>query len=191
MRAFIIILTFILTFPLLSYQKKIDKANDLDNEKYLNFLAAVQNSSTFSYFTVIKVKDLNTGVIKDICTKGNFVAGAIHRELNLGYDTSGQRIAFDFAKSKKDRYFEFKNKKALDNISFSDYKTKLLDKISTEYNFDKVVEIIKNDKDFSISLSKDEMKAFAHILFNKGYLTGENNCWGGALVYVDRIKEDK
>ncbi len=84
-----------------------------------------------------------------------------------------------------------KIKKTLDNISFFDYKTKLIDKIQTEYNFDKAIEIIKKDKEFSIRLSDDKMKAFAHVLFNKGYLTGENNCWGGALEYVDRSKDDK
>ena len=191
MRVFVSILTFILTLPLLSYQHKVGKPFDLDNEKYLNFLAAVQCSSTFSYFTVIKVKNLNTGVTKEICTKGNFVAGALHRELNVGYDAKGQQKVFDFAKSKKDRYFEFKNKEALDNISFFDYKTKLVDKVQAEYNFDKAVEIIKKDRELSIRLSGDEMKAFAHVLFNKGYLTGENDCWGGALEYVDRTKDDK
>ena len=177
--------------PLLSYHHKDDKTNDLDNEKYLNFVAAVQNSSTISYFTVIKVKNLNTGVTKEICTKGNFVSGALHVELKADYDEKGKQKVLDFAKSKKDRYFEFKNRKALDNISFFDYKTNLVTKIQTEYNFDKTIEIIKKDKDFSIRLSDDEMKAFAHVLFNKGHLTGENNCWGGALEYVCRTKSDK
>ena len=191
MRAFIFILTLILTLPLLSYQHKVDKTNDLENEKYLNFLAAVQNSSTFSYFTVIKVKDLNTGLIMEICTKGNFVAGALHKELNVGYDTKGQQQVLDFAKSKKDRYFEFKSKDALNNISFFDYNTNLVAKIQTEYNFDKAIQIIKKDKDFSMRLSDDRMKAFAHVLFNKGFLTGQNNCIGGTLEYVDRTKDEK
>lgn len=189
MRAFIFILLLIVTLPLFSYRYKADKTYDPDNEKYLNFLAAIQNNSTFSYFTVIKVKNLNSGVTKEICTKGNFIAGALHRELNAGYDTKGRQKVTDFAKSKKDRYFEFKNKEALDNISFFDYNTNFVDKIQTEYNFDKAIEIIKKDKKFSIRLPDNEMKAFAHVLFNKGYLTGENSCWGGALEYVDRLKE--
>ncbi len=188
MRVLIFIVTFILTLPFLSYQYKVEKTYDLENEKYLNFIAAIQNSSTFSYFTVITVKNLNTGVTKEICTKGKFVAGALHRELNAGYDTKGQQKVFDFAKSKKDRYFEFKNKEALENISFFDYKTKLVDEIQTKYNFGKTIEIIKKDKDFSVRLSDNEMKSFAHILFNNGYLTGESSCWGGALEYVDRTK---
>lgn len=189
MRAFIFILLLIVTLPLFSYRYKAGKTYDPDNEKYLNFLAAIQNNSTFSYFTVIKVKNLNSGVTKEICSKGNFIAGSLHRELNVGYDTKGQQKVADFAKSKKDRYFEFKNKEALDNISFFDYNTNLVDKIQTEYNFDKAIEMIKKDKKFSIRLPDNEMKAFAHVLFNKGYLTGENSCWGGALEYVDRLKE--
>ena len=183
-------MTFILTLPLLSYKHKVDKTKDLETERYLDFVAAVQNSSTFSYFTVITVKDLNTGETKEICTKGNFVIGALHKDLNIGYDAQGQQKVLDFAKSKKDRYFELKNKEALDNISFFDYNPDLVKKIQSKYDFDKVIDIIKNEKAFSIRLSNDEMKAFAHVLFNKGYLTGENDCFGGTLQYVDRTKSD-
>jgi hypothetical protein len=191
MRLLVSILTFFLTLPFLSYQHKVDKAYDLDNEKYSNFIAAIQNRSTFSYFTVIQVKNLNSGVTKEVCTKGNFVLGALHIELKAGYDDKGQQKVFDFAKSSKDRYFEFKNKKALDNISFFDYQENLVDKVQTKYSLDKTTEIIKRDKHFSVRLADDEMKAFAHILFNKGFLTGESNCWGGALEYVDRTKNDQ
>jgi len=190
MKVLISILALVLTLPLTSYQHKIDRDNDLEIEKYLNFLAAVKNSSTLSYFTVIKVKDINSGVTKEICTKGNFVVGAIHRELNLDYDRLGLSKAFEYARSKKDRYFEFKNKEALENISFFGYKTELVKRIQAKYNFDKTVDIIKKKKEFSIRLPDDEMKAFAHILFNKGYLTGENNCFGGALQYIDRAKRN-
>src|SRR5688572_32798984 len=65
--------------------------NSLEKEKYLNFLAAVENSSTFSYFTVITVKDLNTAVVKEICVKGNFLSGAVHTELGIGYDKQVQK----------------------------------------------------------------------------------------------------
>ena len=157
----------------------------------MNFLAAVQNRSTFNYFTVINVKNLNTGETKEMCTKGNFVSGALHLELNADYDENGERKVLEFVKSKPDRYFEFKNNEALDNISFFDYNTKLVDEIQGEYDFEEAIQIIKKDKDFSIELNDDEMKAFAHVLFNKGFLTGENSCFGGALHYVDRTNDDK
>jgi hypothetical protein len=69
---------------------------DLDSEKYLNFIAAVKNISTFSYFTVIKVKDLNSGIVKEVCTKGNFVSGALHIELNIGYDNKREKDVLRF-----------------------------------------------------------------------------------------------
>lgn len=178
------ILASLLTVTLLNFQSQ----SDLETEKYLNFVAAVKNRSTFSYFTVIKVKNLNSGEVKEICTKGSFVNGAIHIELNLGYDSAGGKKALDFLISKKDRYFEFKNKKALKNISFFDYKINLVEKIQNEYDFDKVIEIITKENEFGIRLPNNEMKAFAHVLFNKGFMTGENNCVGGALEYVVRNK---
>ena len=189
MRAIISILIFLLALPLVSYRHGSDNTDKLENEKYLNFLAAIQNNSTFSYFTVIKVKNLNTGAVKEICTKGKFVDGALHSELNADYDTKGEKKVFEFVKSKHNRYFEFRNKEALKNISFFDYKTTLVRKIQARYNINKVITIIKEKKRLSIRLSDDEMKAFAHVLFNKGYLTGESDCWGGALEYVDRTKE--
>ena len=189
MKPFIFILTFILTILLSSYQPRVDKPHDLENDKYLDFVAAVQNRSTFSYFTVIKVKNLNTGVTREICTKGNFVLGALHIELKADYDDKGTQTVLEFAKKHKDRYFEFLNKRALDNISFFDYNSTLVTTIQAKYDFDGAIKTIDRYKTFSISLEDDEMKAFAHVLFNKGYLTGENNCWGGKLEYVDRTKK--
>lgn len=185
MKALVSILMFIATVPLTSYRDPGKRDNGLEIEKYLNFIAAVGNTSTFSYFTVIKVTDLNTGQMKEICTKGNFVAGAIHRELNVGYDSGGLNKVLRFAKSKRDRSFEFKNKEALNNISFYDYDAGLVDKIQKKYNFDKIVKSIKQDEKFVIELFEEEMKPFAHVLFNRGYLTGENNCFGGQLRYVE------
>ena len=83
---------------------------DLQTEEYLNFLSAIQNESTFSYFTVIKAKNLNTGEIKEICTKGNFVSGALHIELKKDYSPRGEKDVIEYAKKHKDRYFEFKDR---------------------------------------------------------------------------------
>jgi hypothetical protein len=178
------ILLFVSTFSLVS--NKTD--SDIDTEKYLNFLAAVNRSSTFNYFTVIRVKNLNTGLTKEICTKGDCISYALHMELKAGYDEEGKQKVLEFVKANKDRYFELKSKKALHLISFADYDTTQLYKIQDKYDFDKAVEIIKNDKNFALELSDKEMKYFAHVLFNKGYMTGESDCFGGTLVYVDRTK---
>jgi hypothetical protein len=159
---------------------------DLSNEQYLNFLAAIENSSTFNYFTVIKVKNLNTGVTKEICTRGNFICGALHIELKAGYDEKGGNKVLEFAKTKKDRYFEFSNNKALKNISFFDYDASQLSKVDSKYNLARAVISIKENKKFALTLTDKEMRYFAHLLFNKGYMTGESSCIGGTLKYVDR-----
>ena len=117
--------------------------------------------------------------------------GALHIELNADYGQKGIDKVYSFAKSKTDRYFEFKSRKALDNISFFDYDPKKLANIKSKYNFDKIEEIIKKDKKFAIRLLDDDMKLFAHLLFDKGYMTGENDCFGGTLEYVDRNKSKR
>ena len=173
----------LLMLTLLSY-----KGQTIENEKYLSFIAALKNESTFNYFTVIKVKDINSGVTKEICTKGNFVSGALHIELNADYDYKGAQKVLSFAKSKRDRYFEFKNKKALDNISFFQYDSNYLDKVQRKFNFDNIVKSIKRDKKFSISLPDKEMTTFAHVLFNRGIMSGESDCFGGTLECFNKTK---
>ncbi|HLY71048.1 MAG TPA: hypothetical protein VKR53_15045 [Puia sp.] len=56
------------------------------------------------------------------------------------------------AKAKTDRYFEFSNKKSLDGISFFDYDPSQVSRFKDKYNFDKVIDKIKRDKNFSIRL---------------------------------------
>lgn len=157
----------------------------LEEVRYRHFVMALENFSTFNYFTVVTVKDLQSNRAKEICTKGNFLSGAVHRELGADYDPSGQKKALMWAMSKKDRHFEFWNPQALDNISFFDYDTAMVRAIQKKYDFAAIADQIKATKHFSKRLDDKEMKAFAHILFNMGYLTGESSCWGGELFYVD------
>lgn len=158
----------------------------LEDIKFSNFKRAIKNNSTFGYFTVITVKNLNTGEVKELCAKGNFVSGALHRELNADYDNKGERSVLTYFKNSKKRYFELRNKEALENVSFFTYSANELKYVEKKYNIDSIVSIIKTRQELSIRLDDDEMKALAHILFNKGYLTGENDCWGGSLQYVNK-----
>lgn len=171
------------TIALFDFHKS--PTDGLEEVKYRHFVKSLENFSTFNYFTVVTVRDLRSNKVKEICTKGNFLSGAVHCELGVGYDLSGQKKALTWAMSKKDRHFEFKNPKALENISFFDYDTVMVRVIQKRYNFVAIADQIKATKHFSIKLDDKEMKAFAHILFNMGYLTGESSCWGGDLVYVD------
>jgi hypothetical protein len=169
--------------PLFGFHRS--PTDGMEEVKYRHFVMALENFSTFNYFTVVTIKDLRSNKVKEICTKGNFLSGAVHRELGAGYDSSGQIKALTWAMSKKDRHLEFRNPKALDNISFFDYDPQLVQVVQKKCNFKAIESQIKTTKHFSIRLDDKEMKAFAHILFNMGYLTGESSCWGGDLVYVD------
>jgi len=160
----------------------------LEVKKYKNYIAAIQNGSTFRYFTVISVKDKKTGLVKEICTKGNFLSGALHIELNCDYSEKGDRQVLEYAKDRKDRYFEFSNPKALANISFSAYDSSTLNKVKQKYNFQEIEAEIKSSKKFALGPGEKEMKYIAHLLFNMGYLTGENSCFGGTLEYVSDPK---
>lgn len=157
--------------------------------KYANYVAAIQNFSTFSYFMVVRVKDLNSGNEQEVCTKGNFLSGAIHREYSLGYDHDGSAESERIALDNTDRYFEFKNPDALKNIGFGDYSMKDLKKLEKKVDFDSLAEQIRmNGKWGYATFDDEEMSLYAHAQFNRGILTGENSCFGGMLEYVD-LKE--
>lgn len=156
--------------------------NPKENIGYRNYLKAINNQSTVQNFVVIKVKNLNTKETKEICTKGNFLLGAIHSELNKPYDSAGRKKVQVFAASKTDRYFEFKNPEALKNVSFFSYKEKSSDHPDINAKIQLIEKKLETEKVYSISLNDKEMISIAHKLFKKGYLTAENSCSGGSLI---------
>lgn len=180
--------TLILIFTLLffiSCNEAVEYEQSLsDEELYPNYVKAINNGSTFQNFLVVKVKNLNNGEVREYCTKGNFLKGALHREYNLGYSNGGSVKVHEIAIENKERYFEFKNDSAIWNINgFENYSMKELSEFENQIGIDSLVYRIENGKDWGISISNDkEMKMVAHALFNKGILTGENSCFGGMLT---------
>lgn len=161
------------------------------DELYQNYVSAIRNFSTFQYFLVVKVKDRKQGTTREYCTKGDFLKGALHREYNLGYDIDGISKVYSLAIDNKDRYFEFKKKKALKNISTWNYSIDDLIQLEKTVNFDSIVSQIKTNKKWSMEIFDDKtMIMYAHSLFNRGILTGENNCWEGTLVYIEKNKKE-
>lgn len=158
-----------------------------NNEKLLfnNFLYAIKQSSTLDYFIVVKVKNLNTNEIKEICTQENFLKGAIHRELNIDYTKEGQRKVYEYLKNKNKRYFEFRSKEALENISFDKYDNHALLDFKENYDLEKIISIIRNKKQITyFKFKNNEKLAMLHLLFNKGFLMNESSCFGGTLYLV-------
>jgi hypothetical protein len=156
----------------------------LDSVKYVNYLNAVKNESTFQFYLVIKVKDLNTGIIRDICTEGDFLDGALHLEYKVGYDSLSSMRIENIQIGNRPRYFEFKDTSALQNLGIDNYTAEDLANFEKAHNIDSLAKVIKNSK-WHMRIDDDKtLLLYAHSLFNRGILTGENNCFGGTLCYI-------
>ncbi|WP_338377210.1 hypothetical protein [uncultured Flavobacterium sp.] len=143
------------------------------------------------YFLVVKVKDLNTGNVREICTKGNFLSGALHKEYNLDFNEKDATKLYKVMLENKERYFEFKDTTAINNLGIHKYSVEDLQKFEKKHNIDSIANSIKNKK-WNMFLSDDKtMLLYAHSLFNRGILTGENNCFGGTLMHIDNQILDK
>lgn len=165
------------------YKKAFNSSKD--SIRYANYVNAIENGSTFQYFTVIKVKDVNTGKVREICTKGNFLWGALHTEYDSSYSVNGLKKIQKLLFENKQRYFEFKNAIALNNLGVNKYSVEDLKKFEKENNVDSISKSIKGK--WGIAISDDKtMHLLAHSLFNRGILTGENNCFGGTLTHIDK-----
>ncbi len=152
---------------------------------YKNYAKALYQGGTFQFFLVIKIKNLNTNKVREICTKGNFLQGAIHREYKIPYTEKGLLKASQIALKNKRRYFEFKNDSAIANLGVKYYSVNDLKKLESKINFNLLAEKIKKNKKWHSYLDDKDLTMYAHALFNRGILTGENSCMGGTLIYID------
>jgi hypothetical protein len=160
-----------------------------DSVRNVNFEIAYDNKSTAPNYLVFKATDLNTGLTKEICCEAPFLSGAIHRELNVDYDTKGTEFVDSIIKANSNRTFEFKNQEALKNISFNEYP-----------DYDRLLQIAKGidlDNYYKTYGANDSSKlmyfesdtgfvqiTFTHIMFKCGILTRRdceagNNIWFG------------
>lgn len=176
------------TIFLLLYVISVSFAQKQD-EKYLNYLAAARNNSTFQFNLVIKFKNLITSETREICVEGEQLIFAISEESDLKYGDSEYFEKIDkIISENKLRYFEFKNPKAIERLTGDIYTESELEKLKQKVNFDNLSRLVKADKDWQKSLGSEKLIAmYAHELFNHGVLTSQNGCFGGGtLEVIDR-----
>ena len=171
----IIFLTISLSFGLFSCRhtsstgltSRVDSSKiTLDTIIYNNYLEAVDNESTFQFFLVAKIKNLNTGKTREICTTGDFLEGALHIESKIDYDSSGLKKLGNIQRQNKKRYFEFKDTKALNNLGLSAYSIDDLAEFEKSHNIDSLAEVVKKGK-WSLAIKDHKtMLMYAHSLFN-------------------------
>jgi hypothetical protein len=147
-----------------------DKSLEVKKQKI--YKASVQNESTIQDFLVVKVFNKSTGETKEVCTKGNFLSGAIHLEYGFDYTEKGVARVKEIILNSKDRTFELSDEKALNNIGFNDYSKEELKTMESRVEAGSYT--YRSDK---------EMTMLAHILFNKGIKSSESSCWGGELEF--------
>ncbi|WP_047450897.1 hypothetical protein [Alistipes sp. ZOR0009] len=156
-----------------------------DTLLYNNYIKAITNEGTFQYFVVIKAKNKRTGEVREICTSGNFLSGALHEECGIDYDSTGEAKIYSLLSKNREMYFEFTKESAMNNVGMNNYTTVEYETFENTHNIDSLVNIVKGGK-WSMKMPDDKtMLLYAHSLFNRGILTGEYDCFGGPLVSVD------
>lgn len=166
---------------------KYSKAQLVDDSiKYKMFCEAFEEGSSAPYFVAFTVKNKNTGEIKEICEESPVLDGALHIEHSKPYTYS-----FDMTKH-KDRYFEFSNQKALNNIAFDKYDSEVLDSLKQAFNVDSFMSTVKNATAERFTFNrKDIQKMTAHILFDYGVILSRGRVAGntsGFAVYSSNNK---
>ena len=157
---------------------------EIEKLRYANYKAAINNESTFQFFTVVKINNRNSGETREVCTKGDFFKREQSTEnLILDYgNKSCKKVNRILIKNRK-RHFEFKNKEALQNIGFNSYSIEEYNKFKEKLIEENFLEGLKRKTElvYQTQEATKRLKMIAHFLFNEGILTGENNCFGGAL----------
>ena len=178
-------------------ESKIEKLETNLFDKYSNdsirsviFEIAYDNKSTAPSYIVFKAKDLNTGIIKEICCEAPFLSGAMHRELNIEYDTKGTEYIDSTILANRLEIFEFISKEALYNISFSEYPDKeIIDRIASKNDLDYYNDkFAANDSVKYMHFENDTgfaQKSFAHIMFKCGIITSRDCIAGNYIWFGD------
>jgi hypothetical protein len=166
----LIIATFIITVF-----TSFDPTNGVSEAiKYKMFCCSCQKGgSTSQDYVVVKVKNIKTGELKDICVTLNLLEGAIWRE-------TGQLRGLNY-KEHSQRYFEFSKDSALWNIGFNEYSVQKLTAFQKHLNTDSIVGQIKGGILKSVNFGENE-RYFAHIMFNSGVVT-TSGCFGTSVSY--------
>ncbi len=162
--------------------------SDIQNEKiiYENYCQAIDSyGSTFPYYVVVNITDLNTGNSKEVCLEGGELVYALTNEWNINIEKdykTAKKI-----KRRKNREFKIKTKNILNRVNRISYSNTELIKYSKIVNIDSISKsILKSDKWSFYHNSEKEQIMMAHLLFNKGILTGTNDCFGGEeLTYIN------
>lgn len=172
---FLLMIVLSLSSGIHVYAKEAVPGRDsVEAQKHRLFLKAINDCFTQTpYFTVARVKDIQTDSVKTVCFLGKWLCGM---------------------SSTKERYFEL-SAKALEQIDYHQYPVSGFDKIAEKYHFDRWLRKLRKRGHISIYMKDGDhikMAMLAHLFFERGYLPGLNNCLASYLyVYKDEKDWDR
>jgi hypothetical protein len=151
--------------------------------KHKMFCAAMANFSTAPNYVVAKVKNLESGEVKEVCAEAPFFSGAVSRQ------TGVFTVGLDCSKYKS-RYFEFSKDSALWNIGFDLYSKAELDAYAEKIGLTQIISKIKSGAITGKTFegSRKEQIMFAHLMFNNGIMM-TRGCMAGNVCGLSCFKE--
>lgn len=158
----------------------------IDSIKYSNYIKLLDfGGGSLNPYIVVTVKNLNTGVVKEVCTYTDFLKGAIYHEYGVVNDEKRLR-------NNKQLYFQFKDTAALNNIGFDSYSMKELKAYKVKIKFDSLYPLIYKKRYPLIEFGEnhDELNMYAHLLFNEGILSVHNSCLCSLQIIDDKFLEE-
>jgi hypothetical protein len=166
----------ILTLLLLGFTTDNTVSEEVKNKMYKK---AINHFSTAPYYVVIKVKNLQTGEIKEVCTEAPFVHGALDRE------NCSNKSDFKNKLINKERYFEFNCDSALWNIGYDLYTKSELSELENKLNLDSLVSSARKGELTSITFTETRkyQRMYAHLMFNRGIMM-TRGCFAGNICSV-------
>ncbi len=162
----------------------LNAAGISERTKYKMFRSGCARiGSTSQDYIVIKVKNVKTAIIKEICTTPQALAWAIFLE------TGGKKLSID-CKKNETRYFEFSQDIALSHIGFDDYSRAELLNLQENTNIDSIVRAIKRGSMTRVDYRRQQLLYFAHLMFDRGVIT-TTGCFGTDVAYFKRVFKDR
>lgn len=146
----------------------------------------MDNYSMITYKVFI-FQHIKTGETRELCCNVNFISGAVYfqeRRGFLGIITPAIEKPVYKAGEKGIDTFRFSRRKAIRNLPLTVYSIEELNAMEKNRNMDSLATFIKNAGQWKFEYPDNKTKLiYAHALYKRGIVLGENSCFGGTLFF--------
>ncbi len=155
------------------------------------FRAALESGfSTAPDYVLVTIRNANDGSARLVCIAESSLEGALHRELDLGYDAAGHREVQRRLLASQDRVFTFSKAAALENVEprytpaiLVEVRARMAAYSDEQLRGDESGELLSRIYARQAESDHDAYRdAAAHVLLERGILCGGSNCYGSLHV---------